>query len=1207
MINRVDITKELEDRILLLDGGLGTMIQGYSLVEDDYCGEDFKGWATPLKGCNDLLCLTQPAIIREIHSKYLQAGADIFTTNSFNANSISLADYGLEDYAYQISKAAAEIARSAANEYMAYNPQKPRFVAGSIGPTNRTSSIASDISNPAKREVTFTQLVESYTEQVNGLIDGGVDVLIIETIFDTLNAKATIYAIDKLCEQRGITIPIMVSGTLADTSGRTLSGQTIEAFYTSISHAKLISIGFNCAFGAKQLLPYLEQLAEISDFRISTHPNAGLPNIMGGYDETPQMFSADVEEYMKRGIINIVGGCCGTTPAHILELSKIVGNYKPRPKPAPQHTTLLSGLEQLRVVPEVNFINIGERANVAGSKKFARLIREQKYDEALSIARAQVDAGAQIIDVCMDDGLIDGVEAMRNFLNLLASEPEISRIPTMIDSSKWEILEAGLQVSQGKSIVNSISLKEGEEEFVNHAMEIHRYGAAAVVMLFDKDGQADTYERKIEIAERSYRLLTQAGFPAEDIIFDPNILAVATGIEAHNGYGKAFLDAARWINENLPYAKISGGVSNLSFSFRGNNVVREAMHSAFLYHAVKTGMGLGIVNPEMLKVYSEIEPELLTRVEDVIFDRRENATDRLLEYAQQVKNVAINNTQEIQAWRQLPINQRIIHCMTKGISDYIEADVMEGYRELGSPIAVIDTLLMPAMDHIGTLFGRGEMFLPQVVKTARIMKSAIDILTPFMKGESDSHASRAGKILIATVKGDVHDIGKNIVSVVMSCSGYEIEDLGVMVESNRIVDQAVAWGADIICLSGLITPSLDEMANVCKEVERRKLSIPIIIGGATTSALHTAVKIAPHYSGVVIHSLNASTNNSVLSHLFGEDRDLYIDKIKSDQAAMRADYKNTESAKMLIPIIEARKNSTPKSTSEVVKAQHEGRVVFPDFDIADVEKYIDWNFFFLAWGIKGRYPEILSHPEKGAEATKIFNDAQLLLRRIEQERILKLQAAVGLFPARSKGDDIIVSDKKGREVTLPMLRNQTRGEQNISVADFIAADGDYIGCFAATAGVGLQEFADKFKADGDQYNAIMAKLLADRLTEAFAEALHLFVRRQMWGYESGDQMTPEQIVKGNYRGLRMAFGYPACPDHSLKEEVFKLLAVEITTQMKLTENHMISPGESLCGLIFSHAHYFSVGSIDTKQMLDYAKRRNIDVEQVKKLIPNSCN
>ena len=1195
---------QLERRILLLDGGFGTMVQGYGLQEEDYRGRRFAGWPVQLKGCNDLLALTRPDVVLEIHEKYLRAGADIIETDSFNANAVSLADYRLEECAYEISKAAAGIARSAADEFTARNPQKPRFVAGSVGPTNRTASMSADVQNPAAREVTFAQLVAAYTDQVRGLVDGGADILLVETVFDTLNAKAALWAIDTLCERLGRAIPVMVSGTLADASGRTLSGQTVEAFAVSVSHANLLSVGLNCAYGAKQLLPYLERLAAVAGTRISAHPNAGLPNVMGGYDETPEMFAGDVGEYMRRGLVNIVGGCCGTTPAHIFELSKISGDYAPRPVPAPKHITTLSGLEPLRIVPEANFINVGERTNVAGSARFARLIREANYEEALSVARAQVDAGAQIVDVCMDDGLIDGPAAMRTFLNLMASEPEIARVPVMIDSSKWEVLAAGLEVTQGKSVVNSISLKEGEAEFLRRAGEIHRFGAAAVVMLFDERGQADTFERKTEVAARAYKLLTDNGFPAEDIIFDPNVLAVATGIPEHDGYAKAFIDATRWIKANLPHAKVSGGVSNLSFAFRGNNAVREAMHSAFLYHAIRAGMDMGIVNPQLVRVYSEIEPELLERIEDVILCRRADAAERLTEYAQEVRQTAETAPQAPDAWRTGTLGERIGYAMLKGVTDYIEQDALEGYETLGSPMAVIDTLLMPAMERVGTLFGEGKMFLPQVVKTARVMKRAVAALTPYIEQGSDSAAHNAGKVLIATVKGDVHDIGKNIVAVVMACNGYEINDLGVMVESERIVDEAVAWGAQSICLSGLITPSLDEMAHVCAELERRGLRIPVIIGGATTSDLHTAVKIAPVYSGAVIHSANASGNSQILPQLLGPDGDLYTDKIKADQQAMREDYARQLRIRDLVPLAEARKNRST-APHEPVKPLHPGRMVFPDFDVADAEPFIDWNFFFPAWGLKGRYPEILDHPERGAEARKVFDDAQALLARIRDERLLTLQGVVGIFPARSEGDDIWVTDAKGREKRFPMLRNQTRGQENRSLADFIAPADDWIGCFAVTAGIGLKKLTEKFRTGGDDYSAIMAKLLADRLTEAFAEAVHTFVRRQMWGYETGEPPAPKQVVRGEYRGRRMAFGYPATPDHSLKREAFDLLAAEVTTGMRLTENWMIDPGEALCGLMLADADYFSVGTVDAQQLEEYADRRGMEAETVKKIIPNN--
>lgn len=1203
MIQR-NIHNELEHRILLLDGGFGTMVQQYGLNEEQYRGEAFAAWDVRLKGCNDLLCLTQPNIVREIHAKYLQAGSDIVTTNSFNANALSLADYHLAKHAYQINRAAAAIARAAADEFTARNPQKPRFAGGSVGPTSHTLSMSANVDSPAARDVTFAQMSDAYREQVRGLMDGGADLLMLETCFDTLNAKAAIYAIESLFAECGMRLPVIVSGTLTP-SGRTLSGQVVEAFYTSVAHAAPLAVSLNCSFGAKALLPHLEQLAAVAECRVAVYPNAGLPNVMGGYDETPAMFAEDVGEYMRRGLVNLVGGCCGTTPAHILELSKIVGSFIPRALPTAVHVTTLSGLEPLRIVPEANFINIGERANVAGSAKFARLIREHNYEEALSIARAQVEAGAQIVDVCMDDGLIDGTEAMRTFLNMASAEPEIARAPTMIDSSKWEVLEAGLRCTQGKSVVNSISLKEGEAEFLHRAAEIRRYGAAAVVMLFDEQGQADTYARKIAVAERAYNTLTQAGFPAEDIIFDPNVLAVATGIEEHNTYARDFIEAVRWIKAHLPHAKVSGGVSNLSFAFRGNNLVREAMHSAFLYHAIRAGMDMGIVNPQMVKVYSDIEPQLLERVEDVILCRRDDAAERLAEYAQQVQTTDTERPQATDAWRSGTLEERIGHAMLKGVADHVEQDALEAYRTLGTPIAVIDTLLMPAMERVGELFGAGKMFLPQVVKSARVMKRAVSALTPYIEQGADSTSKKAGKTLIATVKGDVHDIGKNIVAVVMACGGYEIKDLGVMVDATRIADEAAAWGADAVCLSGLITPSLDEMIRVCEELERRGMHTPVLLGGATTSDVHTAVKIAPAYSGAVIHTDNASRNNTILAQLLGSDADLYVAKVRADQQALRADYRRKEQERLLIPIIDVRKTRKAKPIAQIVQPAHTGTLVFPDFDAADVERLIDWNFFFPAWGLKGRYPEILEHPEKGEEARKLYADAQAMLRRIKEEHLLTLQGVVGIFPARSKGDDILVTDGKGREQRLPMLRNQTRGEENLSLADFVAEKGDYIGAFAATAGVGLHELTEKFRAEGDDYNAILAKLLADRLTEAFAETLHAFVRRQMWGYETNAEQTPEQIIRGEYRGLRMAFGYPATPDHALKRMVFDLLGAEQTTQMKLTENYMIDPGEALCGLMLPDARYFFVGRIDTKQLLDYAKRCGAEVEVVKKRIPNN--
>ncbi len=1192
--------KALETRILLLDGGFGTMMQQNRFEEADYRGSRFADHPQPLKGCGDVLVLTQPDAVEAIHEKYLTAGADIITCNSFNANAISLRDYGLEACAEELAREAARIARRAADRFTERNPLKPRFVAGSVGPTNRTASLSADVQNPAAREITFHELVAAYTEQIRGLMQGGADIILIETVFDTLNAKAALYAVD----EAGCRLPVMVSGTLADKSGRTLSGQTVEAFCASLTHAPLLSIGLNCAFGARDLLPYLERLAKAAPCRISAHPNAGLPNVLGGYDETPAMFAEVIRTYLERGLLNIVGGCCGSTPAHIFELQKIVGDYAPRPLPTTTHITTLSGLEPLAITPDKNFINVGERTNVAGSARFARLIREKNYEEALSVARAQVEAGAQIIDVCMDDGMIDGVEAMRTFLNLIASEPEIARVPIMIDSSRWEVIEAGLQVVQGRAVVNSISLKEGEQHLLAQARICRRYGAAVVVMLFDEQGQADTYERKVEVATRAYRLLTEDGFPPEAIIFDPNILAVATGMAEHDGYAKAFINATRTIRERCPHVKISGGVSNLSFAFRGNNTVREAMHSAFLYHAIAAGMEMGIVNPQLLRVYDEIPNELLERVEDVILCRRADAAERLSEYAQQVKQAVTEHPTELNAWREAPLTERINHAMLKGIADFIEEDALAAYHELQRPIAVIDRLLMPAMEQVGRLFGEGKMFLPQVVKSARVMKRAVAALTPYIEqGASSEHT--AGRIVLATVKGDVHDIGKNIVAVVMTCNGFEIKDLGVMVEPERIVDEAFAWGADAICLSGLITPSLDEMAAVCRTLEQREATIPVVVGGATTSALHTAVKMAPLYRGIVAHSANASQNSQILQRLLGPEGATYAAALRDEQARLRETFVAEERRRNLLSLSEARAKGCPAQPHKPVTPQHTGRLVFPDFDIADVEPFINWNFFFTAWGLKGHYPDLLEHPEKGEEARKLFDDAQALLKHIREERLLTLQGVVGIFPARSEGDDILITDPKGREVRLAMLRNQTREAENRSLADFIAPKGDHLGAFALTAGVGLDKLVERFRTEGDDYHAMLAKLLTDRLTEAFMECVHSFVRRSMWGYEQGEPLTPQAILHEQYRGRRMAFGYPASPDHSLKREIFDLLAVEITTAMKLTENWMIAPGEALCGLLFADGEYFSVGTIDEEQLNDYARRRNLNIETIRKIIPNN--
>ena len=1224
-MDRDTIVNASSDHILLLDGAMGTMIQKFSLTEEDFRGEQFCNHNTNLKGCNDILSITKPSVIEEIHIQYLLAGADIITANSFNSNAISLKDYNLQEYVYEINYAAAALAKNSVKKFYASKASvianaskypdssknldihKPRFVAGTMGPTGASCSIAADIENPAARSVTFDLLKETYKEQAKGLIDGGADIIMVETVFDTLNAKAALMAIEEVCSAKGIEIPVMVSGTLTD-SGRTLAGQTVEAFYYSLNHAKLFSIGLNCSFGAKQLLPYIKRLSDIAGCNISVHPNAGLPNVMGEYEQTPQMFADDMEEYLRLGIVNIVGGCCGTTPEHIEALANKVNRYSPRKHPEIKRNTIVCGLEPLTINDNTNFVNIGERTNVAGSAKFARLIREKNYAEAVKIAENMVEAGAQVIDVCMDDGMIDGAVAMTTFLNLIASEPSIARIPVMIDSSKWEVLEAGLKCTQGKSIVNSISLKEGEDIFINQACLIHRYGAATVVMLFDEKGQADTFDRKIEVAERAYRLLVENGFPAEDIIIDPNILAVATGIESHDRYALDYINACRWIKKNLKGVKISGGVSNLSFSFRGNNKVREAMHSVFLYHAIEAGMDMGIVNPGMLQIYSDIEPKLLELCEDVILCRRADATERLSAYAQRIKEESVQQGSDKTAdpSDSLPVDERIKHSIIKGADENIAKYVIEAFEKQGcSPLKLIDTLLMPAMGEVGRLFGAGKMFLPQVVKSARVMKKAVEALSPYIK-EKETSSTNAGKVIMATVKGDVHDIGKNIVSLVLSCNGYNVKDMGVMVEPNAIADAVQQWKADSVGLSGLITPSLEEMIKVVQEFERRGIKADIVIGGATTSALHTAVKIAPHYSGVVVHSKNASDNAGILNRLKGPLRQEYIEEIRRSQKELRDNYINLQSSHNTKAFAQAMLCKHKKNLNNIIKPNSLGISVYKDFPIKEVEPLINWSYLFSAWELNGAYPQILNSPQKGTEAAQLHKDATTLLERIKDEHLLTLNGVVGIFPANSRDNDIIVDTLSGSRL-LPQLRNQeAESHENLCVADYIAPIGtakDYIVLFAVTAGIGLKELSNFFKGKGDDYNAIMSKLLCDRLTEAFAETLHCKVRRELWGYEKGNNMLSDDIIKERYKGRRFAFGYPATPDHSLKRDVFDILDVENNTGMRLTENFMIDPGEALCGMMIGDpdVKYFSVGRIGDDQMEEYSKKRGMEVDIIRKL------
>ncbi len=1205
-----DINKALGERILLLDGGFGTMVQTLGLKESDWRGREFISWKCQLAGCTDVLCLSAPRAVAAIHRAYLAAGADIISTNSFNANAISLQEYGLEGHARRIAFEAAQIARSVADEFE--KDGRPRFVAGSMGPTSKTASIAATVGDSSARDVSFADLADAYYTQAQGLIEGGADLLLLETVFDTLNAKAAIFALEKLFDELGRRLPLMISVTVSQKAGRTLSGQSIEAFWTSVAHARPLSVGINCSFGAREMLPHLERLAAVADCYISVHPNAGLPNISGGYDETPESFAEAMKPYVQRGLVNIMGGCCGTTPEFIKALAEMLRaggetftiNRRKLPKPAT--TTVLSGLEVLRIVPEANFINIGERCNVAGSAKFARLIREGDYEQALAIARAQVAAGAQVIDICMDDGLIDGPAAMRRFVNMIAGEVDIARVPLMIDSSSPETIVAGLECCQGKAIVNSISLKEGPGEFLRKARLIHTYGAAAVVMLFDEEGQATSTERKIQVAGRAYKLLVDSGFPAQDIIFDPNILAVATGIPEHDGYALAFIEAVRWIKASLPLAKVSGGVSNLSFAFRGNNTVREAMHSAFLYHARLAGMDMGIVNPQMLRLYDDIEPRLLELVEDVILCRdsrvipsestrvipskvegSHTAGERLAEFAAQIKrqedaarNPAATAAEPAQAtWRCSTAGERIGYAMLHGIADHIENDVLEALGDGDSPMSVINEIMMPAMERIGTLFGEGKMFLPQVVKAAAVMKRGVAVLEPYLgagSSQATAGASRLGapKVVIATVKGDIHDIGKNIVSVVMAVGGCEIIDLGVMVEPEAIVEAVRSHKADFVCLSGLITPSLAEMVNVCRQLRAAGISIPVIVGGATTSPMHTAVKIATEYDGLVTHSPNASRNMQIITSLTSPTARVFAAGILAEQKRLRELYASAQGGRQLTGYRERlqealdKRAAGPEPETSAGQADLNSIRVFHHYDIEAVIKRLDWEMFYAEWGVK----DAAAREELRLEATR-------MLERVKRADVIDLQGVIGNFSAHASGDDIVLDCQAAHP--LPMLRNQTAQERNLSVADFAAAAGR-VTLFAISAGAGLKTFAAQLGAEGDQYGAFMVKVLADCLTEALAA-----------------EVLPAA------EGERHAFGYPSCPDHSLKKDVFELLQVSEHCDMSLTDSYMIDPAESICGMLVPGAVYFAVGKIGQDQLEDYARRRNMSAEQIKSLIPRN--
>jgi len=1220
-----EIARLLRERVLVLDGAMGTMIQRYKLNEEDYRGERFKNHPCDLKGNNDLLSLTRPDVIREIHESYLEAGSDIIETNTFNATSVSQADYQAEALVYELNYESARIAAEAVSLFTQRTPDKPRFVAGSIGPTNKTTSLSPDVNDPGFRAISFDEMKTAYKEQVRGLVEGGADLLLVETVFDTLNAKAALMGIEEYLESVKKRIPVMVSGTITDASGRTLSGQTLEAFMYSLNHVELLSIGLNCSLGAREIRPYLEDMAGKSAFFTSVHPNAGLPNQFGEYDESPEEMAIQIKDFIDSGFVNIVGGCCGTTPEHIRAFSALSKEGKVR-RPSEAVTALtLSGLEPLTAYEGSNFINVGERCNVAGSKKFARLIREKKYDETLEIARRQVEDGAQILDINLDDAMLDAEHEMVTFLNLLLAEPEISRVPLMIDSSKFSVIEAGLKCIQGKAVVNSISLKEGEEQFLEHARLIRSYGAAVIVMAFDEEGQADSYERRIEICERAYRLLTEKlDFPAGDIVFDPNVLTIGTGMEEHNNYAVDFINTTRWIKENLSHARVSGGISNLSFSFRGNNVVREAIHSVFLYHAIKAGLDMGIVNPGMLQVYDEIPAEFLEYTEDLVLNRRSDATERIIAYSATLEEVEkVEERKDL--WRDEPVEERLKHALIKGITEHIEADALEAHKIYGLGLKVIEGPLMNGMNVVGDLFGDGKMFLPQVVKSARVMKRAVATLLPFIEQEKASGESgeshSAGKVLMATVKGDVHDIGKNIVGVVLGCNNYEVIDLGVMVPTDKILDEAENKQVDIVGLSGLITPSLEEMIHVASEMERRQMKQPLLIGGATTSKIHTAVKIEPAYNQPAIHVKDASRSVAVVSALLSpEQRAPYIRGVREEYSSLRDSYAGASREIKYLSLEQAREKGLRLSwpDNNILQPVETGVQTLSDYSMEKISKYINWIFFFTTWELRGKFPDIFEHPDYGSEARKLYEDAQEMLQRIIQEKWLTANAVFGIFPANAQGDDILVYEDQKRDriqTRFTMLRNQTlkeEGQPNLCLSDFIAplssGVGDYLGAFAVTAGIGIEEKLKEFEADHDDYSAIMLKALADRLAEAFTELLHEEIRLNSWGYTSEENLEINDLFREKYKGIRPAHGYPACPDHSEKKVLFDLLEAE-KQGIRLTETFSMVPAASVSGLIFAHpeSRYFFVGKIGKDQVEDYSRRKNLSIAEVEILLASNLN
>ncbi len=1230
-MENVNIQDILKERILVLDGAMGTMIQAHNLSEEEFRGTQFRDLgnlsinrqldhlqgkpfyqvAKQLKGANDLLCLTQPHIIEDIHRQFLAAGADIVSTNTFNATSITMSEYGLEDHVFDINVAAAQIARRAATAFS--TSEKPRFVAGSLGPLNRMASMSPDVSDPAFRAIDFDELVATYSEQIRGLLQGGVDLLLIETVFDTLNCKGALFAAETVFDDLGHRVPIIVSGTITDASGRTLSGQTLEAFLISVSHADLLSIGLNCALGPKELRSYVEELSGLAPFFTHAYPNAGLPNAFGGYDETPQSMIALMDEWLSQGWLNIIGGCCGTTPEHIKVFAETAANYKPRLIPEIKPYPRFSGLEPLVIREDTNFVNVGERTNVTGSRKFLRLIKDHQFEEALSIAKDQVEGGAQLIDINMDEAMLDAEASMVKFLNLVASEPDIAKLPIMLDSSKFAVMETGLKRTQGKSVVNSISLKEGEAEFKRQAKLVKRYGAAVVIMAFDEQGQADTYERRIAICQRAYDILVNdIGFKPQDIIFDPNIFPVATGLEAHNTYALDYIKATTWIKENLSGALVSGGVSNLSFSFRGNDTVREAMHAAFLYHARQAGMDMGIVNPGMLEVYQEIPKDLLLLVEDVLLNRHSDATEKLVTFAETVKSKGKVEVKD-EVWREDTVEERLKHSLVKGLTDFIEQDVEEARVKLGKPLAVIEGPLMDGMNVVGDLFGAGKMFLPQVVKSARVMKKAVAYLQPYLEAEklnNPTQESHALKVVMATVKGDVHDIGKNIVGVVLACNNYQIIDLGVMVSAEKILETAKNENADIIGLSGLITPSLDEMVHVAREMERQGFKTPLLIGGATTSRIHTAVKIAPQYSGLTIHVLDASRSVGIAGRAISDEETLKQETLAQYQQ-LREQFANRDQERHLVSINQARANKPQYNWSDIKEPYLSITKSFEDYPLERIIPRIDWTPFFIAWEMQGRYPQIFEDAVIGQEAKRLFDDAQTLLEKIIQDKLLTAKAVFGIYPANATGDDIeVYSDKNRTQVvakfhTLRQQHAKREGQKNMALSDFIAPKEsglpDYLGAFAVSI-YGAEELAKQFEKDHDDYNSILTKAIADRLAEAFAEHLHELVRKGWWGYAHDEALSPEELIKEKYRGIRPAPGYPAQPDHTEKQALFKLLEVEKTIGTHLTESCAMTPAASVSGFYFAHpeSKYFAVGKLQRDQIEDYAKRKSMSIEEIER-------